>query len=222
VGYSLFGKVAFEAARALQRAGGNVALVLLLDARAFLLGGTLETGWQSLLWIWRGAATQTANEPPNRDRFSARLRNSWHLLRWLVARTPQSLKSRLLPYSTELSGFFDDQGMPIDQEEMNRLARMAVRSWHPRPIDALGLLFRAKFPGEEILPGHNFTNGWSDLFAGGLEIVQVTGDHTSMVKDGHVATTVRQIKEALDRYEAVQDMETAGSDSETDAAVAAR
>ena len=31
-GYSLGGKIAFEAARVLQRAGGNVAFVLLLDA----------------------------------------------------------------------------------------------------------------------------------------------------------------------------------------------
>ena len=31
-GYSFWGKVAFEAARALQRAGGNVAVVVLLDA----------------------------------------------------------------------------------------------------------------------------------------------------------------------------------------------
>jgi thioesterase domain-containing protein len=210
VGYSLFGKVAFEAARALQRAGGNVALVLLLDARAFLVGSTLARVWHSLLWIWRGAATQTANEPRSIDRFSARLRNSWHLLQWLLLWTPQSLKRRLLPHSTQLSGFFDDQGMPIDQEEMARLACMAVRSWHPRPIDALGVLFRAKLRREEILPGHDFTNGWSDLFAGGLEIVQVTGDHISMV-NGHITTTVRQIKEALDRYEAVQDQKSVKS-----------
>ena len=67
--------------------------------------------------------------------------------------------------------------MPIDQEEMNRLNRMTERSWHPRPIDALGVLFRAEFRGEEILPGYDFAVGWSDLFAGGLEIVQTAGDH---------------------------------------------
>jgi thioesterase domain-containing protein len=207
MGYSLFGKVAFEAAGALQRAGGNVALVLLLDARALPGMRTLRVGWQSLRWIWRGAATKTANEPPNTDRFSARLRNSWHLLRWLLLWTPRSVKSHL-PHSTSLSGFYDNQGRPIDQEEMNRFSRMAVTSWHPRPIDALGVLIRAKFLGEEILPGYDFAIGWSDLFAGGLEIVQATGDHVSMV-DGHVTTLVRQINAVLDRYEAVQTMETA-------------
>jgi thioesterase domain-containing protein len=80
--------------------------------------------------------------------------------------------------------------MPIDQEEMNRLNRMTERSWHPRPIDALGVLFRAEFRGEEILPGYDFAVGWSDLFAGGLEIVQTAGDHFSMV-NGHITTLVR-------------------------------
>jgi thioesterase domain-containing protein len=208
MGYSLFGKVAFEAAGALQRAGGNVALVLLLDARALPWIGTLGAAWQSLLSIWRGAATKTANEPPNINTFSARLRNSWQLLRWLLLWTPQSVKTHL-PHSTRPSGFFDNQGMPIDQEEMNRLTRMTERSWHPRPIDALGVLFRAKFKGEEILPGYDFANGWSDLFAGGLEIVQATGDHVSMLVNGHVTTLIRQINAVLDRYETVQNMETA-------------
>jgi thioesterase domain-containing protein len=98
--------------------------------------------------------------------------------------------------------------MPIDQEEMNRLNRMTERSWHPRPIDALGVLFRAEFRGEEILPGYDFAVGWSDLFAGGLEIVQTAGDHFSMV-NGHITTLVRRINAVLDRYEAVQNMEMA-------------
>lgn len=87
----------------------------------------------------------------------------------------------------------------------------------------IAMLFRVKTPGEEMLPGHDLTNGWRDLFARGLEIVQSPGDHVSMtMADGHLTTVARQIKEVLDRYEAVQNMETAGSDSETDAAVMAR
>ena len=113
VGYSLFGKVAFEAARALQRAGGNVALVLLLDARAFLLGAPSHGRWQSLLWIWRGAATQTANEPRNIDRFSARLRNSWHLLRCAApmdSSDPEAPRPPALDEPSDSpSGFFDDK-----------------------------------------------------------------------------------------------------------------
>jgi thioesterase domain-containing protein len=50
-----------------------------------------------------------------------------------------------------------------------------------------------------MLPGLDFTNGWRDLFARGLEIVQATGDHVSMLDDENSAAWARQINEALDR-----------------------
>jgi thioesterase domain-containing protein len=223
-GYSVSAKIAFEAARVLQRAGGNVALVLLLDGRATDWNGfTRGAASESWRWIWRDAATKTANDPPNIDRLSARLRNSWRLLRWLLARIPPIVKSRLSPPSTFLSGFLDETGMPIDANTIMRFSRIAAKSWHPRPIDTSAVLFRAKIPGEEMLPGHDLTNGWGDLFSRGLEVVQSPGDHVSMLMgDAHLTTVARQIKAVLDRYDAVQNMETAWSDNETDAAVTAR
>jgi thioesterase domain-containing protein len=224
-GYSVQGKIAFEAARALQRAGVHVALVLLLDARATTWSGfTRGAAIESLRWIWRDTATKSANDPANSDRLSARLRNSWRLLRWLLARIPHIVKSRVSPSNhSRLAGFLDSNGMPIDAEFVVRFTRIATESWQPRPIDTSAVLFRVKTPGEEMLPGHDLTNGWHDLFARGLEIVQSPGDHVSMATaDGHLTTVARQIKEVLDRYEAVQNMETVGSDNETDAAVTAR
>jgi thioesterase domain-containing protein len=221
-GYSLHGKIAFEAARVLQRAGGNVALVLLLDACVSEWSGfTRGAASESWRWIWRGTATKTANYPPNIARLSARLRNSWRLLRWLLARIPHVVKSRV-SLSTNLSGSglsgsFDKNGMPIDTPTITRFTRIAANSWHPRPIDTSAVLLRAKTPGEEMLPGHDLTNGWGDLFSRGLEVVQSPGDHVSMMLDGHVMTVARQIKEVIERYDAVQNMETAGSDSKTDA-----
>ena len=70
------------------------------------------------------------------------------------------------------SGFFDEEGMPINQTAIDRLAYMAGKAWRPRPLDASGVLFRAKVPGEEMLPGYDFANGWGELFDRGLEIVQ--------------------------------------------------
>ena len=68
----------------------------------------------------------------------------------------------------------------------------------------------------------DFTNGWRDLFARGLEIVELPGDHFSMMSDGHITTVARQIKAVLDRYEAVQDLEMAEPDNAPDARVMAR
>ena len=55
MGYSFFGKIAFEAARELQGAGGNVACVILVDAFA-RSAQPLATAGQSLQWIWRNVS----------------------------------------------------------------------------------------------------------------------------------------------------------------------
>ena len=62
VGCYAKGKIAFEAAHALRRAGGNVALVLLIDAFVGI-GGNRGLAWQSLSSIWR-ALTGPANDTP--------------------------------------------------------------------------------------------------------------------------------------------------------------
>ena len=207
-GYSFCGRIAFEATRALQRAGGNVAFVLLLDARTSSWSGPIrEPLRQSLLWIWRGAGT--AKDTPYMDRLSAVLGNSWRLLRWLLARMPHIVKSRLpqsrrdaaLHEATRSSGYLDKQGMPIELTDFFRLTRIIGKSFHPRPLDASGVLIRTKFSGEEMLPGYDFTNGWGDLFARGLEIIEATGDHVSLVNDErNVAALARLINETLDGH----------------------
>ena len=225
-GYSLEGKMAFEAARALQRAGGNVAFVLLLDARASTWRNfTRGPASESLRSIWRGTATKTANDPPNVDRLSAKLRNSLPLLRYLLVRIPHIVTRRVSLWtnpSGSPSGSFDKNGMPIDAATIMRLSRIAARSWHPRPIDTSAVLFRAMPPDGEMLPGLDSTNGWHDLFARGLEVVELPGDHFSMMSGGHITTVARQIEAVLDRYEAAQNMETAEPDNAPDARVMAR
>jgi thioesterase domain-containing protein len=93
----------------------------------------------------------------------------------------------------------DEEGVPVNVAVMVRLSRIIGKSFHPRPLDASGTLIRAEFSGREMLPGLDFTNGWRDLFARGLEIVQATGDHVSMLDDENSAAWARQINEALDR-----------------------
>ena len=154
--------------------------------------------WQSLLWIW-GAATVTAHDAPYLDRLKALLSNSGRLLRWLLARIPGVVKSRFVHKSS--SRLDDKEGVPFKPTVTNQFLRSAGKSFHPRPLDASGVLIRAEFPGEEILPGYDFTNGWRGLFARGLEIVQATGDHVSMVADENAATFRRQINAVLDRYD---------------------
>ena len=94
----------------------------------------------------------------------------------------------------------DTEGVPVEWAVEQRLYRVLQKSFHPRPLDASGLLFRAG-PSENMLPGHDFTNGWRNLFARGLNVVRATGDHVSIVHDEqHLAALAREINAVLDRY----------------------
>jgi arthrofactin-type cyclic lipopeptide synthetase C len=216
-GYSLGGKIALDAARALERAGGNVAFVLLLDARASTSSSyTLGPALESLAWIWRGAGTKQAGDASPLHRLGTSLSESWTVARWLMSRMPNSVKHRVdlirgrfgqvtqssvrnsLP-----SGYFDEEGKPVDNLLFNRFAMLLGRLWRPRPVDAVGVLIRAD-NSENNLPGRDPTGGWGGLFTRGFEIVQTAGDHHTMVTEEHAASLARQMNLILDKYEAAQ------------------
>jgi thioesterase domain-containing protein len=228
-GYSLGGKIAFEAVHALRRAGGNVELVLLIDAWAFTWSGaTRGPVRQSLHRIWRGAANGSGSDTSHLARLRKILGNSWRLFAWLAARIPQMLKDRLHSVKSRFSpdarpsGYLDKEGIPIDQAAIDRFARIAGSAWRPRPLDALGVLFRAKVNSNASLPGYDLSNGWGELFDRGLEIVEASGDHISMVTDANLPALARQINSVLDRYEAEQTAAVGRSGDETGAARLAR
>jgi len=193
-GYSFGGKVAFEAARAVRRVNGNVALVLLIDAYAWS-GLTLGTASRILHSIWRG---ETKDAPYFR-KVGALLNNSGRLLCWLCAQAPRVLKSRLRKNQRPTS-MLDSQAVPIVQSVVDSLNRILGKSYDPQPLDASGVLIRAELPDQWMLPYVDNTNGWRDLFARGLEVVQAKGNHWSIVSQGSEALGL-QINAVLDRYD---------------------
>jgi nonribosomal peptide synthetase DhbF len=204
VGYSFLGKIAFEAAHALQRAGGNVALVLLIDAFAWNGGpGVRDYMWHNLRWIW-GRGQTRATDQAGLYRLSSRLGNSWLLLCWLLARVPGAVKRYFTHFrasAPQLSGIVDTKGIPVEWTVVEQLSGFVGKSFHPRRLDASGVLFRTSLPGEDALPGHDCTNGWRDLFARSFEVIPLIGDHVSIVANvADVTALGRRINEALDRY----------------------
>jgi amino acid adenylation domain-containing protein len=196
VGYSFGGKIAFEAVRAAQRAKGNIALVLLIDAYAWS-GLTSGTASRILRSIWRGEI----KDAPYFGRVGASLNGSARLLWWLLAQAPRVLKSRLRKNQRPTS-MLDSEAMPIEQSVLDDLNRIIGKSYNPQPLDASGVLIRAELPDERMLPDVDLTNGWHGLFATGLEVVQAKGNHWSIVSQDHDAAVLGlQIKAVLDRHD---------------------
>jgi amino acid adenylation domain-containing protein len=199
VGYSFSGKVAFEATRAMQRAMGNVAFVLLVDAYSWS-GLTRGTVRQVLSLIWSNALDESAKNRSHTKRLSAAV-GALRLLWWLLVQAPRVVNARVRKNRRPTS-MVDSEGMPIDQSVINRLSRVIGRYYNPQPLDASGVLIRAKLPHEEILPQVDLTNGWRGLFTRGLEVVQLTGNHWSIVSNEQSAIELgKQINAVLDRFD---------------------
>ena len=201
-GYSMWGRIAVEAARAIQRDGGTVAFVLLLDARRVTSSGT---GWgagaESLRWIWRNATADPVGDIARGGRIITVIGHSLRLSRWLVTRIPQYVRNRFVPKG-RLSGYLDSEGAPVRQVVIDRLNHAIDDTDKPEPLDAPGVLLRARFAGDQTLPGYDITNGWLfGLFSRGLEIVEADGDHHSMLREENLARAAQLIDSVLDRHE---------------------
>jgi amino acid adenylation domain-containing protein len=206
-GYSFWGKVAFEAAHALIDAGGKVAYVVLVDAYATKV---FHGGWRN---VSRGAV-HAIGESRN---VATALSTAGRLLRWLCSRrTPYFSASEsshvLLTSPRPPRGLtVGDVNLRIMEERvrkewvedewMRSLAPAIAGNFNPRALNARGVLIRTKLSGEESLPSQHLTNGWRDLFAQGLEVIEAPGSHVSMVRDSRNRLEVaRAIESTLDRY----------------------
>jgi amino acid adenylation domain-containing protein len=208
-GYSFQGKVVIEAARALQRAGGNLLLVLLIDSTAWTGAADeiRQTVRRNLQRIRRDLTSWRADDAAHIESLSASLLDSLRLLRWLLARGSSGMKRRLARArspnddSEVENGWVDEEGTPVGLANMQLFFRILLMSFQPHPLDAAAVLFRTMHPGDEMLPKDALDNGWGDLFARGLEVVQARGDHWSLVRDErNTAVLARQINAVLDRH----------------------
>ena len=197
-GYSFQGKVVIEAARALQREGGRLATVLLIDSNAWNGAAQYlkETLWRNFRFV-RGGDAAT---------LPATLRSAAKSLLWGFAQGIAVVKRRLRGShaddddAQEGNGWVDEDGAPVTLSDMANLFLRLRSSFNPPPLDASAVLFRTQRPGDNLLVRGALDNGWGGRFTQGLEVFEVSGDHWSLVRNERNAEALaRQIDSVLDR-----------------------
>ena len=198
-GHSFAGLMAFEAAHQFQRQGGKVEMVMLLDTWA-TPPIPHRVAWHQWRQNWKQA-------PPN----GSRLRNSWRISRWLLGQEKYRIWSffnRLAVDPNDLTTIFDEQGMPLPGRLLERAYSKIVDSYHPRCLDARGVLFRTEsIDGNSVVRGFDDSQGWQNLFSRGLEIIPMVGDHLSMIREHHPKLAL-EMNEVLKRHRSEHDNQT--------------
>ena len=192
VGHSFAGLIAFEAAHQFQRLGGKPELVILLDTWV-----RLPTPFQIAWHKWRRDWKQPALTG------KSNLRRFLGTGRWLLDQEKRRVWSFFNPPQLKLGPptiVLDEEGVPLQWGLLNRLYDRLEQSYRPRRLDCRGALIRTDPMDErQAVRSHNPSLGWNDLFAGGLEIVPMVGDHVSMLRE-HTSLLARKIDEVLERH----------------------
>jgi thioesterase domain-containing protein len=202
VGYSFHASMAFEAAHQLHDRGGKVEMVMLLDAPAEYPAWH-QVGWQKLQEVWNRAPRLASTDRTSRS-IACRLESSWSIIRWMLVELGKGLKRSFLQTAMrnpgKLTTKLDTLGRPLPWQLIERLYTNSLRSYRLRRLDSRGVVFRADRKEDCPSPSVDHSLGWANLFRRGLEIIQVTGDHiTMMQQQPHDLKLAREMSEVLDR-----------------------
>jgi thioesterase domain-containing protein len=198
VGYSFHASMAFEIAHQLLDTGGQVALVMILDAPAeYPLPHKIA--WKNLRNTWMPGGNERAGS------IASRLAVSLSIVRWTLAVAGRFLKRRFVESALgdpgELTTKLDTLGRPMYWPLIERLYDNSLRSYKLRRLDCRGVLFRADRAEDCPSAKVDYSLGWADLFGSGLEIIQVTGDHYTMMREHpHDQGLAQEMSDALDRH----------------------
>lgn len=174
-GYSLGSTLALETARQLVEAGRRVECVL-------LIGGTLSRGDrtpQDSRELLGELALQLGIPADQQEQlralgFEGVIKLFARQTRALAPDAPEDLEPRMLAAA---------------QHNLQRSVH-----WTPRPVDVPVVLLRSALH-ESASDG-----GWRALARGDFEVVDVDGDHASMVRAPHAASLARHIERVLDTW----------------------
>jgi thioesterase domain-containing protein len=174
VGYSSGGKLAWEMAAQLTSAGEQVAMLGLLDTSIL----ASRAGYGARL---RNRIGQVRRNPRARlvgytHEYSRRAR------RWLLRRLRQSLPA--------------NADMPTIFKNVALVSSEAMKKYQLNPFGGPVVLFRAENGSRKTATSEDL--GWTRYATGGLTILDIPGEHDTLLKLPYVTDVARQIDAALD------------------------
>ena len=201
-GHSFNANMAFEIAHQLNAIGSKVELVILLDAPAEY-PPFYKIPWRNLRDVWMMPAIEEVPDRRASRSTAPRLSISLSIAGWALWRTAGSLKYRFVDLRDpgKLTTKLDTLGRPIHQLLIERLYANSLRSYRLQRLDCRGVLFRADRAEDCPALNADHSLGWRDLFGKGLEIIQVTGDHNTMMREHpHDENVARLLSDAVARH----------------------
>lgn len=190
-GHCFGGLIAFELARRYSDTGGKVEAVVLLDSF-----GLVPNAWQlargRLLRNWATIGRSTLTE-------------SWRTLRWVAGQLGRvgwtGMRMRLSDVVTpELTGMRDENGGFVNGTSLNRIYNKVYETVALGRVPTVGILVRAKITSAAEKPYRELDPnlGWSEAFAGGLHVIETSGDHMSMIEaDDNLDALGRHVNKKL-------------------------
>lgn len=201
-GISFNGLMAFEAAHQLNEKGGKVEMVILIDAQA-KYPAPHEVAWRKLQNDWTPELNQRLTDRASQT-IASRLGGSWSILQWMLAKEMKRLGRRILQATTgdlgPLTTRFDDLRVPLHWALVERLYSNALKTYRLRRLDCHGVLFRADPRKERPARAVDGSLGWNKLFSRGLEIIEVPGDHGTMLEKPHALVLASALSELMNWF----------------------
>jgi len=146
------------------------------------------------------------------------LTESWRTLRWVAGQLGRvgwtGMRMRLSDVVTpELTGMRDENGGFVNGTLLNRIYNKVYETVALGRVPTVGILVRAKITSDAEKPYRELDPnlGWSEAFAGGLHVIETSGDHMSMIEaDDNLDALGRHVNKKLD----LVSPGTTGSDSD--------
>ncbi len=188
-GRSFGGTVAYEMARQLSEQGQEVALLAIFDS--------YPKGWLKL-------CTESEARRFQKDFLNLRIKRHLENLKKLgplekanYLLTKANYKKRkyqnLLWQFTQKLGFGKAKSVNNTIREIEEINYLAIKNYIPKLYAGKITFFCAT---EEVCPEENLT-GWQRLALGGVEVVEVPGDHQTMIKEPFVQELARALGENI-------------------------